>query len=147
MGSKLLDSIILTPLQRIPANGGDVLKVLTKEDPGFVAFGEAYISIVNPGAVKGWKRHREMTLNLVVPSGKVRVVFYDQTETRVPVFRIEEIGIDRYARITVPPKIWFGFQGIDTEPSLLLNIASIVHDPNESDRLDLSDITFNWQNI
>lgn len=144
MGSALLNSIIVTPLRRIPTTGGDVLKVFTKEDTGFVAFGEAYFSIINPGAVKGWKRHREMTLNLVVPSGKVRVVFFDKYEAEQPCFRIEEIGNDRYVRITVPPGIWFGFQGIHTQPSLLLNVASILHDPNESDRLELSEIAFNW---
>lgn len=144
MGTKLLNSIILTPLKRIPTTGGDVLKVFTKEDTGFVDFGEAYFSIVNPGAIKGWKRHHEMTLNLVVPSGKVRVVFFDKDESGQSFFRIEEIGNDHYARITVPPGIWFGFQGIHTQPSLLLNVANILHNPSESEKLELSEIVFNW---
>ena len=59
-------------------------------------------------------------------------------------FRVEEIGVDRFVRITVPPGIWFGFQGLHTAQSLLLNIANIPHDPNEVERLALTDINYDW---
>jgi dTDP-4-dehydrorhamnose 3,5-epimerase len=144
MGLSKLEDIIVTPLKRIPTLGGDVLKILTIKDPGYVSFGEAYISIIKSGEIKAWKRHREMTLNLVVPSGEIRIVFFASDSERETIFRVEEIGERNYSRITVPPGIWFGFQGIHAEPSLLLNLASIPHDPNESDRLDISEIKFNW---
>jgi dTDP-4-dehydrorhamnose 3,5-epimerase len=143
MGERLLDKITVTPLKRIPTIGGDVLKILTKEDCNFKGFGEAYFSMVLKGAIKAWKCHREMTLNLVVPVGQVRFVFYEVFEGEKN-FRIEELGNDRYALLTVPPGIWFGFQGIADETSLLLNISNIVHDPKESDRCDKSTILFNW---
>ena len=143
MGEKLLDKIIVSPLKRIPTSGGDVLKILTKEEESFQEFGEAYFSMVLPGAVKAWKYHRQMTLNLVVPIGKIRFVFYEESDGEKK-FRVEELGIDNYARLTVPPGIWFGFQGIANETSLLLNISNIVHDPSESDRCDQSTIIFNW---
>ena len=41
--------------------------------------------------------------------------------------------------------IWFGFQGLCTSPSLVLNIASISHDPNEVERCSLSDINYEWR--
>jgi len=45
--------------------------------------------------------------------------------------------------LTIPPMIWMGFQGIESE-SILLNIANIEHDPDEVDKKNLEQINFNW---
>ena len=141
MGGMRLDDIIVTPLARIATAGGDVLHALKQSDAGYVGFGEAYFSWVGADTVKAWKRHTRMTMNVVVPVGQVRFVFrLDGTDK----FRIEEIGVDRYVRITVPPGIWFGFQGLAAPQSLVLNLANIPHDPNEIERLALSDIKYDW---
>ena len=139
-----LTDILVTPLQRIETVGGDVLHAMKLSDTGYVGFGEAYFSWVSIGAVKAWKRHTRMTMNIVVPVGQVRFVFRGVGAIGADEFRIEEIGVDRYARITVPPGIWFGFKGLTSPQSLVLNIASITHDPNEVDRLMLSDISYFW---
>jgi dTDP-4-dehydrorhamnose 3,5-epimerase len=136
-----LDDILITPLARIVTAGGDVLHAMKQKDEGYTCFGEAYFSWVAAGTIKAWKRHTRMTMNVVVPVGRVRFVFcLDGTDA----FRSEEIGVDRYARLTVPPGIWFGFQGLVAPQSLVLNIASIAHDPNEVDRRTLRDIKYGW---
>ena len=33
-----------------------------------------YFSVVNPGVVKGWKLHKKMTCNLIVPIGTIKFV-------------------------------------------------------------------------
>ena len=38
---------------------------------------EIYFSWINKKAIKGWKLHKKMSMNLVVPIGKVKFVFYD----------------------------------------------------------------------
>jgi dTDP-4-dehydrorhamnose 3,5-epimerase len=134
------DSIILTPLRRIETQGGDVLHALKCHDCGFFGFGEAYFSWIEHGAVKAWKRHTRMTMNLIVPIGNVRFVFYLGADQ----FRVEEIGEARYQRITVPPGLWFGFQGCAQPRSLVLNLADIIHDPKESERLSQANINFDW---
>ncbi len=144
MGIMTLASILLTPLPRIQTTGGDVLHAMKQSDAGYGGFGEAYFSWVSSGAVKAWKRHMRMTMNVVVPVGQVRFVFRSVNEDGGDEFRVEEIGLDRYARITVPPGIWFGFQGLGTPQSLVLNIASIRHDPNEVERLALSEVKYAW---
>lgn len=125
---------------RISTPGGDVMHALKSTDACFSAFGEAYFSWAAPNAVKAWKLHRCMTLNLVVPVGRVLFVFHLPGHG----FRMEEIGDANYARITVPPGIWFGFQGRDMAPSLVLNIANIAHDPDEVERKAVSEIAFDW---
>jgi len=141
MGAMILDQILVTPLKRIPLPGGDVLHALKCTEESFNDFGEAYFSVIKFGAIKAWKRHLRMVLNLIVPAGQVRFVFcLDGTGE----FRNEEIGADRYARITVPPGVWFGFKGLTSPESLVLNIANIPHDPSEVEHLDLGDIEYDW---
>lgn len=131
-----LDQITITPLKRIPVLGGDVLHALKYSDYGYRGFGEAYFSIIEHGIVKAWKLHREMTLNLIVPVGEVRFVFISSDFKQR---REECIGTSNYARITVPPGIWFGFEGLASPSSMLLNISDIEHDPNELERIDMAD--------
>ena len=40
--------------------------------------------------------------------------------------------------------IWLGFQGISEGKSLLLNIASIVHNPKEIEKKNIEQIKFDW---
>ena len=144
MGALKLANILVTPLRRIETVSGDVLHGMKQSDAGYTGFGEAYFSWVSAGAIKAWKRHSQMTMNVVVPVGQVKFVFRCVTSDGVEEFRVEEIGVDRYARITVPPGIWTGFQGMSTSPSLVLNVANIQHDPNEVEYLALSDINYVW---
>ena len=143
MGTVNIDSIEVTPLKRISVAGGDVLHAMKCTDPGFVGFGEAYFSIIEKGVVKAWKRHLQMTLNLIVPLGSVRFVFVDGDGR----LREEVIGENGYARLTVPPGIWFGFQGGSSSYSLLLNVADIPHTPDEVERKEINEIEFDWETI
>jgi dTDP-4-dehydrorhamnose 3,5-epimerase len=136
-----LDDIVITPLARISTGSGDVLHVMKRSDVGYADFGEAYFSWIAPRAVKAWKRHTQMTMNIVVPVGQVRFVFHLDHEDA---FRVEEIGVDRYVRLSVPPGIWFGFQGLAAPQSMLMNIASIPHDSHEVERRALSEISYVW---
>ncbi len=143
MGSLSLSDILVTPLPRIRTDGGDVMHALKNTDLQFAGFGEAYFSWLEYKKIKAWKCHTEMTMNLIVPLGQIRFVFCD-LDSHPGVFRIEEIGDDNYSRLTVPPGIWFGFQGLKITSSLILNVASIPHDPSEVRRLGKSEIDYKW---
>ena len=144
MGARGLDDILVTQLKCIETSGGDVMHAMKGSDAGYAGFGEAYFSWVSEGVVKAWKRHTRMTMNVVVPVGQVRFVFCSIDASGAKDFRVEEIGTDRYVRLTVPPGIWFGFQGLGENQSLVLNVASIPHDPNEVERLTQGDINYDW---
>lgn len=140
MGTVKPGSIGVERLKRIPAAGGDVLHVLKNTDAGFSGFGEVYFSWIEPGAVKAWRCHKRMTLNLAVPVGVVRFVFLLPDAS----FRVEEIGETNYVRLTVAPDVWFGFQGRGEVRSLVINVANIPHDPDEVRRKQQSDVPFDW---
>lgn len=136
-----LEQIVITPLKRISVPGGDVLHAIKCTDDGFRDFGEAYFSMVEFDAIKAWKMHKRMTLNLVVPVGEVRFVFYTEDgEMR----REETVGVSNYVRLTVPPGIWFGIQGLAAPFSLILNVADILHEPDEVLRKPIEEIKYDW---
>ena len=89
---------------------------------------------IPPGPVGPWIGHHFPKY--------VRFVFCDLLNYN---FREEELGAFAYARITVPPNIWFGFQGMSEKPSLVLNVANLPHNPAEVGRKLKEEIHFNWQ--
>lgn len=120
---------------------GSIMHALKKSDLGFKDFGEIYLSQVKYKTIKGWKRHMRMTMNLVVPVGNVRFVFYNEENKY---FEEYLIGEDNYCRLTVNPQIWFSFQGIGKGKNIVINIANIENDPNEVERKDLLDLEYYW---
>jgi len=126
--------VLITPLKRIKVANGDVLHALKKTDLGFSDFGEAYFSCIEENQIKAWKRHKLMTLNLIVPFGRVKFVFTEDGKY----FDSYTVGEDNYCRITVAPQIWFGFQNQFRSTSIILNIADIIHDENEVEKKNIS---------
>ena len=137
-----LGGIITTHLSKIPTNGGDVLHGIKNNEETYFGFGEAYFSNINKGKIKGWKLHKDMTMNLIVPSGTVKFVFFDE---KFKCHKELTIGRLNYCRVTVPPKIWFAFQGLDNiYPNLVFNFANLLHDPNEVIRKEINEIFYDW---
>ena len=73
-----------------------------------------------------------------------RVIYPPVLDGKSAMFRAAILGQNNYFRITVPKKIWFGFKGKAAGKSLLLNIADIVHEPNEVLSKPKSEILYDW---
>ena len=133
------DKVIIKPLKKIHLKEGDVLHGLKASEPEFNGFQEAYFSTIRKNNIKAWKRHLRMRMNLIVPVGNVQFNFYDEKK-----FLINNvvIGEKNYCRITVAPKIWFGFKGISNNTSYILNISDELHDPSEIEREPSSFLNF-----
>src|SRR5688500_206386 len=56
-----IEGVRLEPRQTFLDGRGAVLHVLRRDTPGFAGFGEIYVSEINPGVMKGWKRHSRVT--------------------------------------------------------------------------------------
>mgnify|MGYP003977750379 CR=1 FL=1 len=141
----MIEDVIITPLSVIDVPGGNVRHAMTKSSAGYAGFGEAYFSQIGYGAIKAWKRHKKMTLNLLVPVGEIRFILFDDREASNSHFQEVVISRDNYCRLTVPPMVWLGFQGLYSGGSILLNLANIIHDPLEVDKKTIEQIDFNWR--
>ena len=140
----MIKDVVITKLDIIDTLGGNVMHAMKGSSVGYAGFGEAYFSQVDKGAIKAWKRHKKMTLNLMVPVGEIRFVLFDDREVLNTQFQEIIISKNNYCRFTVPPMIWMGFQGFSDGGSMLLNIANIEHNLHEVDRKEIDKINYDW---
>ena len=140
----MIKDVVITKLDIIDTLGGNVMHAMKESSVEYAGFGEAYFSQIDKGTIKAWKRHKKMTLNLVVPVGEIRFVLFDDREVPNSQFQEVIISKDNYCRLTVPPMVWMGFQGLSDSSAMLLNIADIEHDPDEVDRKEMGEINYNW---
>jgi dTDP-4-dehydrorhamnose 3,5-epimerase len=144
----VIEGVRKIALRRIPDERGTVYHMLRADDEHFISFGEIYFTTIYLGAVKGWHRHRDMTLNYAVPHGRIKLVLYDdRTDSKTRGICQEFfLGPDDYALVQIPPGIWNGFKGMSAT-ALVSNCATHPHDPSLSDRLDPFDnnIPYDWR--
>lgn len=147
MGKINIQGVELHPLKHIVVPKGDIFHALKSTDIGYYGFGEAYFSQIEKGEIKGWKRHNRMTLNIIVPIGKIKFVIYDDRTESVTYGKFNEIILspnENYQRLTLAPGLWMAFQGLDNKVSMLLDIIPEPHDPNEADRKKLEEIEYKF---
>ena len=130
-----LDEIQIINLEKILLKGGNIIKVFKKSDLKSVPFEEVYFSSVDHNFIKGWKKKKKMIMNLMVATGNVEFIFVtnDFKNSKKII-----VGESNNVRVQVPPNIWFCFKGISTKLNLVLNLASIEHNPDEIERLEIN---------
>ncbi len=144
-----ISGVQVIPLRRIPDERGTIYHMLKRTDPHFIEFGEIYFTSVYRGVIKGWHRHRHMTLNYACVWGRIKLVLYDEREDSPSRGLLMEcfLGPDDYSLVVIPPMVWTGFKGM-SEVSLVANCATQPHDPSGagSERVDPQDshIPYDW---
>ncbi len=144
----MIDGVRITPLTQILDERGKVMHMLRADASPFEQFGEIYFSCIYPGVIKGWHRHKRMTLNYAVPHGNIKLVLFDDREESSTAGEVMELflGPANYRLVTIPPMIWNGFKGIGQQMAIVANCATLPHDPDEIERLDplTPDIPYDW---
>ena len=139
-----IQGVQITPLREIKDSRGSVLHMLRMDSPDFTKFGECYFSEVISGAVKAWKKHKIQTQNISVPIGRIKLVIYDDREfsnTNGNILVLTLGRPDSYYRVTIPPRVWYGFGCMSPLNALLVNCADYPHDPLENELKDINDNT------
>jgi len=144
----MIDGVIVTPLRQIFDERGKVMHMLREDSPVFSRFGEVYFSCTNPGAIKAWHLHKQMTLNYAVIYGAIKCVLYDDRPGSKTRGCVDEFFLspENYCLLTVPPLIWNGWKGIGDKVSIVANCATIPHDAAEIERKPAFDqsIPYDW---
>jgi dTDP-4-dehydrorhamnose 3,5-epimerase len=142
-----IDGVEIVPLRRIPDERGTIYHMLRCDDPHFRGFGEVYFTSIYRDVIKGWHRHREMTLNYCCIWGRIKLVLYDDRDRSATRGSLLErfLGPDDYSLVVIPPGIWTGFKGM-TDLAIMANCATLPHDPQLTERLDpfSSHIPYDW---
>lgn len=145
----MIGDVEVCPLRRIGPDESCVLHMLRADAPHFAGFGEMYFSRFAPGIVKGWNRHRRMTIALAVPAGRVRVLILDDREDSQSRGQSMQVVLQdpfsdpapgdsgTYSLLVIPPGLWVGYRGEGDGLSLMANCANMPHDPAELDKRPL----------
>lgn len=145
----MIDGLIIEPLKKISDERGTVFHMLRKDNPLFTQFGEIYFSSINPGFIKGWKKHFKITQNFAVPVGNIKLVVYDDRENSPTYRQIEEIftGIENYQLVQIPPLVWYSFKAEGVSPALIANCIDAPYDSQESIDvgLEAKEVPFQWK--
>jgi dTDP-4-dehydrorhamnose 3,5-epimerase len=144
----LIDGVSVIELARLPDERGTIMHMLRRTDPHFVEFGEIYFTTIYRDVVKGWHRHRELTLNYACVSGRIKLVLYDDRSSSPTRGLLSEyfLGPDNYSLVVIPPGVWNGMKGMSDPNAIVANCASHPHDPARTSRLDPFDrsIPYDW---
>jgi dTDP-4-dehydrorhamnose 3,5-epimerase len=144
----VIDGVQVVPLRRIPDERGTIYHMLKRTDAHFKGFGEIYFSTVYQGVVKGWHKHRNMTLQYACIYGRVKLVIYDDRESSPTRGELMELflGPDNYSLVVIPPGLWNGFKGMALDYSIVADCIDIPHEEADSERVDpfKNDIPYDW---
>ena len=144
----MIEGVKVVPLKRIPDERGTVYHMLKRTDPHFIEFGEIYFTTVYKDVVKGWHRHREMTLNYACIFGRIKLVLYDDRAVSRSRGDIMEffLGPDDYSLVQIPPGVWNSFKGMSEPHAIVANCCTHPHDPALSERVDpfRNDLPYDW---
>jgi dTDP-4-dehydrorhamnose 3,5-epimerase len=147
-GRGWIEGVQVIPLRRIPDERGTILHMLRADDPHFIEFGEIYFTTVYRAAIKGWHKHREMTLNYACIYGRVKLAMYDDREGSPSRGSVMEIflGLDNYVLVSICPGVWSGFKGMSDPYAIIANCCTHPHDPARTTRVDPleNDIPYDW---
>ena len=143
MGESVDNIIKYISLKKISNPLGDVWHAIKSSDSEYAGFGEAYFSFIEKGKIKGWKKHKKATLNLIVPVGEIKFFAYDEEQedkhSKLSSFTLSE---ENYFRLTVPSGIWLAFKGLK-ERNMLLNVSDYSHDPSEVEAIEIENFPIN----
>lgn len=144
----MIEGVLVVPLRRIPDERGTILHMLKATDPHFQQFGEIYFATAYKGVVKGWHRHRDMTLNYACVFGRIKLVIFDDRDGSPTRGALSEIflGPDNHSLVVIPPGVWNGYKGMSEPFAIVANCCTHPHDPSRSTRLDPSSTTipYDW---
>jgi dTDP-4-dehydrorhamnose 3,5-epimerase len=144
----MINGVQVIPLARIPDERGTIFHMLKCTDPHFRQFGEIYFSTIYPDVIKGWHKHREMTLNYACIDGRIKLVLFDDREASPTKGELMVIflGPDNYSLVIIPPEVWNGFKGMSAPHAIIANCCTHAHDPSNSERMDpfSNRIPYSW---
>jgi len=146
----MIQGLEVSPLKVVADNRGKVMEMADVKMPQFERFGEIYFSFVNPGVIKGWKKHLSAVQLFAVPVGTIKFVIYDDRPDSTTCGTVEaiEIGEANYNLIKMPPGVWYSWQATSIFPAMIASLTSEPHDPAEAVSVEVNNnniIPYQWK--
>ena len=146
----MIEGVELKPLKSIADERGYLMEILRNDDAIFEKFGQAYITAVYPGVVKGWHFHKKQVDHFCVVKGMVKVVLYDDREGSSTRGQVDEyfLGEKNTTLLKIPNLVLHGMKGVGTETGILLNLPTEHYDHANPDEYRVAphdnDVPYDW---
>ena len=83
-----MEEIQIRDLLVIGNKKGDILKGFLKSENLSVDVQEVYFSEIHPNEIKAWKMHKNMTCNLIVVHGEIKIVIQKLNQHKILMIKI-----------------------------------------------------------
>lgn len=146
----LIDGVVVKNLKVIPDERGYLMEILRDDDHFYEKFGQAYLTAVYPGVVKGWHYHKVQVDHFTCVKGMIKVVLYDAREDSPTHGLVNEffLGDKNASLVRIPNNVLHGMKGVGTEMGLLLNIPTVHYHYDDPDEFRVhphdNDIPYDW---
>ena len=132
-----IDGVLVQELSWYTDQRGS-LSVLLRADQAELdgeRFGQAYVTTVLPGVVKGWHRHALQSDRMTGLKGETLLVLIDgRGDSPTHGALVETVLGERHPRLVlIPPGVWHGLKAIGAGESLVLNLPTHAYDVNTPD--------------
>ena len=146
----MIHGVEIKKLKVITDERGFLMEMLRCDDPLFEKFGQVYLTVCNPGYVKGWHYHKKQADHFVVVKGNARVVLYDMRKDSPTKSQVQEIfmGEKNPILLKIPTFVLHGITPDGNEPVYLMNCPTLPYDYKNPDefRVDFKskEIPYDW---
>jgi dTDP-4-dehydrorhamnose 3,5-epimerase len=116
---------------------GYLFECLRKDDKIFDGeFGQALISVLFPGVVKGWHKHKTQTDYTICIKGNIKYCTAKEDKNGRPEIKTFFLGENNQIMVKVPPGIWHGYTPLANKEAILLTITDKTFDPSDTEKKD-----------
>jgi len=146
----MLEGVEIKKLKVTVDDRGLLMEMLRRDDEIFEKFGQVYLSVCNPGIVKGWHYHKKQTDNFAVVKGNAKVVLYDMRPNSKTKLEIQEVfmGEKNPILLKIPPFVVHGVTSVDDGPVYIVNCPTLpyIYDKPDEYRIDFKskEIPYDW---
>jgi len=149
----MIEGVILKDLVIHRDERGALFEILRSDEKIFKKFGQAYVTSCKPGWVKGWHYHLKQDDFFCVIKGRVKIVLYDRREKSPSYREIAEYFLEeqKLQLLVIPRGVVHGFECLDEEECLILNLPTEVYNRAKPDEyrlpLDSEEVPYRpWKN-
>jgi dTDP-4-dehydrorhamnose 3,5-epimerase len=136
--------IVVKQLKTHVDDRGYLVELVRSDDSFFKQFGQVYVSVINPGVVKGFHKHSRQTEHISCIHGQVKLVSVD-TSGSTPNIIEHHLSPLSPRVIVIEPEVWYGWCCIGNEPAILVNVTDFPNDPANPDGVRVDPHDNPWQ--
>jgi len=149
-GFQLIDGVRVKQLRLIPDERGFLMELLRSDGELFEEFGQVYVTVAYPGAVKAWHYHEKQTDFFSCIKGMAKVVLYDRRRDSKTKGEVNEFFIGELNPILlrIPAGIAHGFKATGAKEAYIINCPNKLYNYDKPDEFripfDSKEIPYKW---